>query len=244
MPFVITTELEKAAFENGYRIAEPVSGSASLKFSSASVPGHIELSAASEAGPWLLRYNHPPVIRELGQAELQSATLAELYDSITKVYRLSASLPDAPLQKFRQETATLPAKTEAERLVVQRIGQNLFREALMDYWGGRCPLTGITDPALLRASHIVPWAMCESDEQRLDVHNGLLLSALCDAAFDKGLISFQDDGAILVSDKLSSAARAYFEAFQAVKLPLSARHLPNLAKHREIFSFISPAELG
>ena len=48
--------------------------------------------------------------------------------------------------------------TEAERLVVQRIGQNIFRAALMDYWGGRCPITGITDPELLRASHIVPWA--------------------------------------------------------------------------------------
>lgn len=236
--FLIRTELEKAAFENGYRIAESLSDAAVLKFTSASVPGQIELSAVSEAGPWLLRFNHSPVIRELGRAELQSATLAELYDNISKLYRLSASLPDAPLQKFRQETATLPAKTEAERLVVQRIGQNLFREALMDYWGGRCPLTGITDPALLRASHIVPWAMCESDEQRLDVHNGLLLSALCDAAFDKGLISFQDDGAILTSDKLSSAACAYFEAFLAVKLPLTAHHLPNLQKHREIFGFV------
>jgi len=48
----------------------------------------------------------------------------------------------------------------------------------MDYWQGRCPLTGISDPALLRASHIVPWAECETDAQRLDVHNGLLLAAL------------------------------------------------------------------
>ena len=63
----------------------------------------------------------------------------------------------------------------------------------MDYWGGRCPITGITEPALLRASHIVPWADCD-DAQRLDVHNGLLLSALWDAAFDTGLVSFADDG--------------------------------------------------
>jgi predicted restriction endonuclease len=77
--------------------------------------------------------------------------------------------------------------------VVQRIGQDVFRDALMDYWGGRCQLTGITDAALLRALHIVPWAEC-SDEQRLDVHNGLLLSALWDAAFDKGLVSFADNG--------------------------------------------------
>ena len=49
------------------------------------------------------------------------------------------------------------------------------------------PLTGITDEALLRASHIVAWADCETDALRLDVHNGLLLSALWDAAFDAGL---------------------------------------------------------
>jgi predicted restriction endonuclease len=72
----------------------------------------------------------------------------------------------------------------------------------MDYWGGRCALTGITEPVLLRASHIVPWADC-NDEQRLDVHNGLLLSAFWDAAFDKGLVSFDDNGRPLPSPKLS-----------------------------------------
>jgi hypothetical protein len=55
----------------------------------------------------------------------------------------------------------------------------------MDYWGGRCPITSITDPALLRASNIIPWAECD-DAQRLDAHNGLLLSGLWDAAFGAG----------------------------------------------------------
>lgn len=89
--------------------------------------------------------------------------------------------------------------------MVQRIGQDIFRDALMTYCGGCCPLTGISEPALLRASHIVPWADC-GDEQRLDVHNGLLLSALWDAAFDKGLVSFTDDGRPLVAPTLSHAA--------------------------------------
>ena len=51
----------------------------------------------------------------------------------------------------------------------------------MAYWGGCCPLTGITtDPALLRASHIVPWAECATDAEQLDVHNGLLLEIVED----------------------------------------------------------------
>ena len=77
--------------------------------------------------------------------------------------------------RFHAKTVGLSRTTEAERSVIQRIGQNVFRDALMDYWGGRCPLTGISEPALLRASHIVPWSDCD-DAQRLDVHNGLLLS--------------------------------------------------------------------
>jgi hypothetical protein len=91
--------------------------------------------------------------------------------------------------------------TEAERMVIQRIGQDVFRDALMDYWGGRCPMTGITEPGLLRGSHIVPWAEC-TDAQRLDV-----LSVLWDAAFDRGLISFGDDGTALESPQLSETAR-------------------------------------
>jgi hypothetical protein len=80
------------------------------------------------------------------------------------VYKLAASLPDAPLSRFIKETAILPQTTEAERLVVQRIGQSVFRDALIDYWTGCCPLTGITTRELLRASHIIPWSECDDKE--------------------------------------------------------------------------------
>jgi predicted restriction endonuclease len=132
-----------------------------------------------------------------GLATFMLPNLTELHAVLDRVYKLSISLPEAPLGRFKVKTENLPRTTEAERLVIQRIGQDIFREALMDYWGGRCPMTGITEPGLLRASHIVPWADC-TDPQRLDVHNGLLLSALWDAAFDRGLISFADDGTVLV----------------------------------------------
>jgi predicted restriction endonuclease len=49
----------------------------------------------------------------------------------------------------------------------------------------------------------VPWATCETGEERLNVHNGLLLVATLDAAFDAGLITFDDDGRILISGKLT-----------------------------------------
>jgi hypothetical protein len=88
------------------------------------------------------------------------------------------------------------------------------------------------DPALLRASHIVPWADC-TDEQRLDVHNGLLLSALWDAAFDCGLVSFADDGTPRASPKLSQIARTALGLDSAPPLRgLQEAHRTNLSLHR------------
>ena len=172
-----------------------------------------------------------------GLATFAFDTLTALHAALDRVYKLGVSLPDAPLTRFRARTAGLPQTTEAERLVVQRIGQDIFRAALMDYWGGRCPITGITDPALLRASHIVPWAECD-DAQRLDVHNGLLLSALWDAAFDAGLVSFANDGTVLASPDLNTAART---ALYTERVPrvLDARdaHRANLAAHRARHGF-------
>jgi hypothetical protein len=203
----------------------------------------LPIAGASGRGPWLVSLDHSGVIAEIGPLPLSPtpgpgvatfvfANVAELHAALDRVYKLAMSLPEAPLDRFKAETANLPRTTEAERMVIQRIGQDIFRDALMDYWGGRCPLTGINEPGLLRASHIVPWADC-ADAQRLDVHNGLLLSALWDAAFDRGLISFADDGAALASPRLSETARRALGVSRAPRLAgLRGGHRTNLALHR------------
>jgi hypothetical protein len=115
----------------------------------------------SPRGPWLLSFDHPGIAAELaalppapapgpGLATFAFDTLTALHAALNRVYKLGISLPDAPLARFRAQTAALPQTTEAERLVVQRLGQDIFRAALMDYWEGRCPLTDIADTALLR----------------------------------------------------------------------------------------------
>jgi hypothetical protein len=245
--FVVRTEAQQAAWDNGYRL-ERGTTDGWLHYDSTTAPGSIWIAGCSRHGPWLLSVAHSGVAAEIGAttacpsggpgvATLVFATIKELHAALDRVYKLAMSLPEAPLDRFRAQTANLPRTTEAERLVIQRIGQDVFREALMDYWGGRCPLTGITEPVLLRASHIVPWSDC-TDEQRLDVHNGLLLSALWDAAFDKGLVSFDDDGTVRARPSLSATAR------QALGLdiapPLSGlrdAHRANLAAHRSRHGF-------
>src|SRR5204863_4180739 len=133
---------------------------------------------------------------------------AALHALIGRLYRLAVSLPPEPLLEFERHAAGLPRTTEAERLVIQRVGQDVFRKALLEYWGGRCPITGIDQPELLRASHIKPWSDCLTDAERLDVFNGLLLAAHLDAAFDAALITFEDDGNLILSTRLTGRSRA------------------------------------
>ena len=240
--FVVRTEAQKAAWDNGYRLEHGVNGGW-LRYASTTAPGSLWIAGASPQGPWLLSIDHSGVAAEIGAlpaspvpgpglATFMLATLAQLHAALDRVYKLAISLPDAPLTRFQIKTAGLPRTTEAERLMIQRIGQDVFRDALMDYWGSRCPLTGISEPALLRASHIVPWADC-TDAQRLDVHNGLLLSALWDAAFDCGLVSFADDGSVLTSSQLSETARGALSLDHTPPLAgLRDAHRANLAVHR------------
>ncbi len=94
-----------------------------------------------------------------------------------------------------------PLITEEGRVVKIRKGQDIFRANLMNFWKESCAVTGVKNPKLLRASHIKPWAK-SSNQERLDVYNGLLLVATIDAAFGVGLISFRDDGHIMISEEL------------------------------------------
>lgn len=238
--FVVREECRKAAWQNGYRRQlEPHDGWAA--FGSTTAKGDIFLAAASDTGPWYLALDHAGVIAELGLAPAEISglgrarfafpTLRELYAVLSRVYALAVSLPDGPLHAFIEKTQDLPRATEAERLVVQRVGQEIFRDRLMAYWGGCCPLTGITDHHLLRASHIKPWAKCETDAERLDVHNGLLLSALWDAAFDTGLVTFEDDGSPRLHSSLSPEARDALRWNSPI--PLTDQHRTQLTWHRQ-----------
>ena len=238
--FHVKTECDKAAFDNGYRIRDGWGSDGWGKFRSGTARGAIWLAGTSMHGPWFLAVRRPDIVAELnlptedmpgpGARRYAFDALDELYRAIRRVYQLGVSLPTAPLDEFRQRTRNLPACTEAERVVIQRIGQDIFRQRLLEYWQGHCPLTGIATPALLRASHIRPWAQCKTDEQRLDVHNGLLLSALWDAAFDAGLVTFDDEGVPVFSHKLPEEERAPFS--WRAPLPLQDAHRHYLAWHR------------
>jgi hypothetical protein len=110
---------------------------------------------------------------------------------------------------------------ETRRVVTeQRIKQNFFRRTILSSYRGRCCMSGLSDSRLLIASHIVPWSKDKAN--RLNPSNGLCLSAIHDKAFDKGLITLDNDLRIIISDDLKRRKESFL---QSVFIPLEGRHI-------------------
>ncbi|OAM27552.1 HNH endonuclease [Eikenella corrodens] len=106
------------------------------------------------------------------------------------------------LNQRLESASTEETKTEIQRLITTRRGQGEFRTSVLKLYP-QCPISGVDMPELLIASHIKPWCDCNDDNERLDQHNGLMLAPNIDALFDSGLITFESDGKIRISKRLS-----------------------------------------
>jgi hypothetical protein len=122
-------------------------------------------------------------------------------------------------------------ETEKEQIIKSRIGQSAFKKALLAI-EKKCRICGVTDERFLIASHIKPWSQ-SNNQERLDVNNGLLLCPNHDALFDKGYISFDDDGTILISDILDEATRVFLNINETMKISMSESQRGYMKWHRE-----------
>jgi hypothetical protein len=161
----------------------------------------------------------------------QVEQLVALEPLLARAWALSRALPNELARRYERAVAEV-GDTEREATVRQRIGQSLFRQGLMTLWGGRCAITGLAVPELLRASHAKPWAVA-TDVERLDVFNGLLLAAHLDAAFDAGLITVQHDGVVAVSSALPADAISMLGLTTVMRVDLQGPHRPYLQWHRD-----------
>jgi len=100
---------------------------------------------------------------------IQLLDLGALDRTLLRAWRLSRALPNQLELRYTEKLSTLSA-TERDATVRQRIGQDLFRDGLLTLWRGRCAISGLNVPELLRASHAKPWAS-STDAERLDVYN-------------------------------------------------------------------------
>ena len=245
------TRLEKVAVDNGFdqTLPRPSAGDAGdwLGFSSTQAPLRVWLSYFGDA-LYLAAFSQLHVARALGEYGTPMAAplppgaaagrtvvdIPALHRLVRRAFQLSKTLPDELLHLFEKQSAALPRATEAERLVIQRVGQDVFRGGLLDYWESKCAMTGLRTVELLRASHIKPWAACDTDAERLDVFNGLLLAPHLDAAFDKGFITVGDDGVVLVSPRIGAEDRARLGIDAALRIrALASAHRSYLTWHRD-----------
>lgn len=104
-----------------------------------------------------------------------------------------------------------------KKLGVYRDGQQKYRNSLLNRWDSKCAVTNLNHPNILVSSHIKPFKDSNSIE-RYDVENGILLSPNLDALFDQNLISFKDDGNIILSDKFTKEEYAILGISKEMKL--------------------------
>lgn len=143
----------------------------------------------------------------------------------------------AEAEVFNDPKAAGVGETTRLALVEARIGQGTYRSDLLALWEGSCALTGCAIDAILVASHAKSWADAENNE-RLDPYNGFLFVAHVDKLFDRGLISFDDTGAMLVAKVIDLAELKRIGLSTTDRLrTVDGRHLPYLKAHRQRFGF-------
>ncbi len=238
----LPTLVSKALADTGYDlltsvddewVAATVSGSSGQILVRASGDGVLlavaDPAMAQRIGLEATTVTEPPGMMGVGIAR----GAIQLYEALRMLHSLQEHPAAVLSARVEARLAAIP-ETERTREVRQRIGQDVFREAQMDLWQGRCAVTGIAfPPQLLRASHAKPWSRA-SEGERLDPFNGFLLSVHLDAMFDTGLITFTQEGLIICSPQLDSTIQEYFSISSGLRIrAINPGHAPYIAWHRD-----------
>lgn len=178
---------------------------------------------------------------EHGHAQRLLGIFATFNDDESELPKHLSRKPDFPRFLF-DDLDSLQGK-DVRREVSQRVNQHVFRQMVLQNYSNTCCITGLDVPEVNRASHIVGWAKDES--LRLDPRNGLCLSGTYDAAFDRHLLTLDDEYRIVLSRDLkdhytSQAATDYFLRKEGERITLPKAYLPKkeyLESHRKLGSF-------
>lgn len=214
--------IEKVGHDNGFEYVLP--GDAQhVALASARHPERVRVAVVGQGFEACIDSGSATLAQELARTFVESTpglasfvlqSEAMLARWMLRTAALSQALANQTVKAFEQQVQVELAElasaadqnTEVLRMVRQRVGQQAYRQAMLGYWGGACSVTGLTLQPVLRASHAKPWAECDDDAERLDVFNGLLLAPHLDALFDQFLISFDEQGHLLIAQQLDAAA--------------------------------------
>jgi hypothetical protein len=155
--------------------------------------------------------------------------------------RFNAFVGNGPVIGDEDRWVLREGPTDVESMVRRRLGQDFFRRTVLVSYNQRCCITGTPMPALLSASHIVAWSADRT--QRLNPRNGLCLAKTQDAAFDRHLITLDEDLRVVLSKSIrdhftSEAVGLNFQPYEGKRINLPHRFMPEpalLQRHRNLF---------
>lgn len=176
----------------------------------------------------------PPVFYWILKNEMLSAIEEFLPANKNSVKnRLSDTADLYPLTRLYNGTDNLDGK-ERKAVLSVRQNQEKIRKAAIRKYNGICAISGLKIPSLLTASHIKPWA-CSTPHEKGDLHNILLLCPSHNALFDRFLITFRDDGTIMINEKITDEDKIKLNINDDMKIKIDEDTKKYLAYHREIF---------
>lgn len=177
-----------------------------------------------------------PVTIDLGNNDGDGDNLAAKLEEYRKTSAHSREsvpgeleLPDTEQRNDDKRQRAGGATSEAR--YNQRPWQGAYRNEVLRIWGA-CAVTGCRTPSLLTASHIKPVIYC-TEAEKMDPYNGILLSKVFDALFDRGLVTFENDGRILISSSLPGDELNRLQIKRDIVIKLHPRQIPYLNFHRE-----------
>lgn len=197
-----------------------------------------------------------PTFRKSGRRGLSGASAGDraIWEEMAGDWPRFAERAEGVLQRLgldqvgAEEETELGVREQADQMGIERpamrrerVGQDLFRDAVLSAYDHTCCISGLAVPPLLNASHIAPWR--SDPANRLNPANGLCLSALHDRAFDRGYLTIRDDLTVQVSKRVRDNADAFFEysigAYDGSQIAVPEKFAPDptfLDHHRtEIF---------
>ena len=134
--------IEKAAADCGFEREPVLNNRGQLELRSALFPEVLSVYSTGSLG-FRVSASVPAILNSTSCDEIAVDSVAQLYAVLQYASAFARTMPNRVADEFRTKTQNLPRTTEAERTVVQRVGQNIFRNVLMDYWQGRCCVRGL-----------------------------------------------------------------------------------------------------
>lgn len=159
--------------------------------------------------------------------------LGKIYDYVKMVGKEISLKLETEIKKIEvlEKKLVNLNKTERYRIVKSRIGQGIFKDILLEF-DCRCKICELDNEKFLIASHIKPWKD-SNDDERLNFFNGFLLCPNHDSLFDKGYISFTENGSIIISESLNKKTSSLMNVNPKIKITIQKGHEKYLEWHRE-----------